>query len=219
MWREAANGLDVRVFDFSYYVEHKDENGNITKTWNRYSCAMARHNGLWPVVHISKERALDRVAQSLGLPDIELESEEFNRMFRVQCEDRRFATALLEPQMMEFLLTTQGKLTFETKGRWLLVVAPRLDHPREMVGLLGVADEFLRRIPPVVWDLYPEGADTRDGQVVEGATVDPLLDHPSDTIKSLLREDRPDDWWDPTPGVEHDLDGNPISRSEENPWA
>lgn len=219
MWREAANGLDVRVFDFSYYVEHKDKYDNVTKTWYRYNCAMARHNGLWPVVHIGKERVLDRVAQTLGLPDVELESEEFNRLFRVQCADRRFATALLDPQMMEFLLTTQGKLTFETKGRWLLVIAPRLDHPREMVGLLGVADEFLRRIPPVVWELYPEGADTQDGRVVEGAAVDPLLAHPTDIIKTILREERPDDWWDPTPGVEHDLDGNPVAPREENPWA
>lgn len=218
MWREAANGLEVRVFDFSYYVERKDENGKVHRSWSRFDCAMARHNGLWPMVHITKERALDKVAQSIGLPDIELESEEFNRLFRVQCEDRRFATALLDPQMMDFLLTTEGKLSFETKGRWLLVVAPHLDTPAEMVGLLGVADEFLRRIPAVVWDLYPEGVDTVNGVAAEGVVVDPLLLRPTDAVAAAMGEERRDDWWDPTPGVEHDLDGNPVAPRDENPW-
>ena len=27
-----------------------------------------------------------------------------------------------------------------------------------------------------------------------------------------------DDSWDPTPGIEHDLDGNPVPAVEENPW-
>ena len=98
MWRTGANGLDLRVFDFAYYDEYKDNNGKVRKVWQYFNCAMARHNGLWPVVHVSKERAIDKIGQKLGLPDIELESEEFNRLFRVQCPDRRFATALLSPR-------------------------------------------------------------------------------------------------------------------------
>jgi hypothetical protein len=221
MARTGANGLDIRVFDYAYYDEYKDENGKVHKRWSYFNCAMARHNGLWPVVHISRERVLDKIGQKLGLPDIDLESEEFNRLFRVQCADRRFATALLHPLMMEFLMSTDGRLTFETKGRWLLVIAPRLDTPAEMVGLLGVADEFLRRIPGIVWDLYPEGADTERGAAT-GAPIDPLLlTKPVDSVAELLREQAAaSDWRDPTPGVDYDLDGNPITQPpKENPWA
>lgn len=220
MSRTGSNGLDVRVFDYAYYEEYEDDNGRLHKRWEYFDCAMARHNGLWPVVRISKERLLDKVAQSLGLPDIELESEEFNRLFRVQCDDRRFATALVDPQMMEFLLTTEGRLAFETKGRWLLVIAPRLDTPIEMVGLLGVADEFLRRIPNVVWQMYPEGADTDRGVATE---VDTGILLPLDSVHQVMREEMAasgHDWRDPTPGVDYDLDGNPVTEApRENPWA
>jgi hypothetical protein len=223
MSRTGKNGLDVRVFDYAYYDERRDENGRIHKSWQYFDCAMARHNGLWPVVRVSKERMLDKVAQTLGLPDIELESEEFNRLFCVQCEDRRFATALIDPQMMEFLLTTEGRLTFETKGRWLLVIAPRLDTPLEMVGLLGVADEFLDRIPNVVWEMYPEGPDTERGVAGErGADLEGRMLAPVDSVNAVLREDMAaadHDWRDPTPGVDYDLDGHPIANPPtENPW-
>jgi hypothetical protein len=221
MWRTGANGLELRVFDFAYYDERKDENGKVRKVWQYFNCAMARHNGLWPVVHVSRERVLDKVAQKLGLPDIQLESEEFNRLFRVQCADKRFATALLSPQMMELLLSTDGQVTFETKGRWLLVIAPRLDTPAEMVGLLGVADQFLARIPPVVWELYGEGADTDRGQATDATVPDALLLQPMDSVAQVLREEREatgTDWRDPTPGVDYDLDGNVVEAPRENPW-
>jgi len=219
MWRTGANGLDVRVFDYSYYVERRDNNGNIRQSWSHFSCAMARHNGIWPTIHISKERLRDKVAAALGLPDVRLESEQFNRMFRVQCSDPKFATALLDPQMMEFLLTTEGRLTFETRGRWLLVIAPRLKMPMDMVGLLGVADQFLARIPRVVWALHPEGADTEGGSVPEGGQpLDDLsLIQPIDSVARALRE-QGQDWRNPTPGQEFDLDGNPVEPNDERPW-
>jgi hypothetical protein len=217
-----ANGLDVRVFDYAYYDEYRDDQGRMHKRWDYFNCAMARHNGLWPIVHISRERVLDKVAQSLGLPDIELESEEFNRLFRVQCEDARFATALVDPRMMEFLLTTEGRISFETKGRWLLVIAPRLDTPKEMVGLLGVADEFLRRIPNVVWELYPEGADTERGIAKSPDGFDGTLMQPIASVHEAMRDELAAsgrDWRDPTPGVDYDLDGNPVTEApRENPW-
>jgi hypothetical protein len=220
MWRTGGNGLDLRVFDFAYYDLHRNDQGRELKVWQYFNCALARHNGLWPVVHVSRERVLDKLGQKLGLPDIELESEEFNRTFRVQCSDARFATALLSPQMMELLLTTQGQVTFETKGRWLLLITPRLDTPAEMVGLLGVADEFLRRIPPVVWELYGEGADTERGRATEDAVVDAVLLQPIDSVARVLREeqDAEGDWRDSTPGVDYDLDGNVIEKPRENPW-
>ena len=47
------------------------------------------------------ERALDLV----GLGDIELESDEFNR--RSALADRRFAVTLVDAQMIDFLLSTE----------------------------------------------------------------------------------------------------------------
>ncbi len=214
MWREGSNGMPVRVMDYSYYDEYKDENGRIHKRWSHFSCAMARHNGLWPTIRVTRERALDKAVQKLGLPDIELESEEFNRTFVVLCEDRKFATDLLAPEMMELLLTTRGLVDLETKGRWMLLTASRLDKPSEMVGLLNLADQILTRIPPVIWDLYPEAPDSEHGlSTIEGLPDLGLLD-PVQSVADAMREEQ----RAATPEIEFDLDGRPVNPREERPW-
>ena len=50
------------------------------------------------------ESFLDRFVGRLTNSDIELESEDFNRAFTVTCPDRKFASDVLHPRMMEFLL-------------------------------------------------------------------------------------------------------------------
>ena len=156
MWNPESGS---RVFDYAYAVEYRDENGKVSYRWYTFTCATIRHDGRWPEIRLLRERLFDRALQRIGLPDIDLESEEFNRMFLVQCEDARFATDLLSPQMMDFLLGTDGKVSIETKGRELLVTSRRIDAEL-FPGLLGVADGFVRHVPPLVWDLYgryPQG--------------------------------------------------------------
>src|SRR4051794_35670377 len=120
MWhaddRIADRSPIARVFDFSYVDLDGDR-----RIEHGFTCALAQHNGDWPPIRIAPEGLLFRAMQKLGLPDIDFESEEFNRAFTIQCPDRRFASALIDPQMMTFLLSTGGELVFETKGRFLLV--------------------------------------------------------------------------------------------------
>lgn len=225
MWRGDGDG--VRVFDYGYYNERRDtETDKIARSWKYFSCAMARHDGYWPTIRITRERGLDRLAQKLGLADIELESEEFNKTFVIQCEDARFATDLLDPQMMDFLLTTQGLVDIETKGRWALLTTRRVDAPSEMVGLLRIAEAFVERVPSVVRDLYesapdpttiPGGGDglpdPRDAILTGGLD---LSDSVAEAMRDEAREARE---HRAETDLEYDIDGNPITdRPEENPW-
>jgi hypothetical protein len=222
MWRDDANGRPVRAFDYSYYNEYRDNQGNMRKTWQHFSCAMGRHNGLWPTIRIGRERALDKVVQRIGLPDIEMESEEFNRAFVIQCEDAKFATDLLVPQMMEFLLTTKALLEFETKGRWLLISTKRVGA-QDMPGLVSLADEFLQRIPPLIWELYPKAPDDTDVIPEEGlgfAGAGGTGSLAGDGIFIPGHDVFVDEPDDRRPQVEYDLDGNPIEQTPpERPWS
>src|SRR5436190_1965055 len=154
MWRDTDDGHMYRVFDFAYYEEHRDEYGRVTKTYHRWSCALALVGSAWPDITIGRGGVLDKMVNAITGSKIDFESEEFNRLFSVHCTDRRFASALLDPQMLEFLLRTQGELSFELKGRWLLVWSDPVP-PKYMPGLLRVAEQFVQHIPKVVWDLYP----------------------------------------------------------------
>jgi hypothetical protein len=228
MWKDAPG--HPRVFEYGYYHLHKDKNGQEYQTWHWFGCALAQHNGRWPELRVTKERLLDRAAQTLGQPDIELESEEFNRAYVVQCENPKFATDVLDPQMMEFILGTKGLVNFATKGRFVLVTTSQIDTAAAMVGLLGVADGFVTRVPPLVWDVYgrfPDGMGTEDmappptqtraeNAGVLGGTrpegTDPFAFAPAPHL------DRIGDAWDPTPGVDYDLDGHTVHEVKEDPW-
>ena len=227
MWRDADDGHAYRAFDFAYYVEHEDQYGRTTRTYHRSSCSMALVGSSWPQITIGREGMLDKMFNAVLGDDIDFESEEFNRLFAVHCADRRFASALLDAQMLDFLLSTKGELTFELKGRWLLVwtdpVAPKL-----MPGLLRIAEEFVQHIPKVVWELYPSSMVDADGRPL------PAGDDPVDRMKAELevassRSDHGDDPWDvlgESPyaalerhdGVEYDLDGHVLPTVQENPW-
>jgi hypothetical protein len=228
LWRDAPG--TPRVFDYGYYTIYKDKNGGEYRRWQWFACALVQHNGKWPTLRVTRERLLDRAAQTLGLPDIELESEEFNRTYLVQCEDPKFATDLLDPQMMEFVLGTKGLVDIQTKGRFLLVTTNQVETAEAMVGLLGVAEGIVARVPPLVWDLYgrfPDGMGTQDMPPPPSklrADDVGLLGHPRAggvvpyDFSPVPRLDRIGDAWDPTPGIEHDLDGREIEAVDEDPW-
>ena len=165
MWKDAARppaGVRVRLL----HAPQGQERPASTRRWQWFGCALAQHNGKWPELRVTKERLLDRAAQTLGLPDIELESEEFNRTYVVQCESPKFATDLLDPQMMEFILGTEGLVDFQTKGRFLLVTTSQVDDGRRHGRAARVSPRASwPGCPPLVWDLYgrfPDGMGTED---------------------------------------------------------
>jgi hypothetical protein len=226
MWRDGPG--HPRVFDYGYFTVYRDKNGNTHQRWHWFACALVQHNGRWPELLLTRERLVDRVAQTLGIDDVELESEEFNRTFVVQCENRKFATDMLDPQMMEFLLGTQGMIEIHSKGRFVLATAGQLPAAA-MVGLLGVAEGFVARVPPTVWDVhgrFPDGMGTEQmpappvaPQTVETSFWGDTDQQPAPyEFAPAPRLGRSADAWDPTPEVDYDLDGNPVGDVEQDPW-
>jgi len=227
MWRDADDGHMYRVFDFAYYEEHRDEYGRVTRTYHRSSCALALVGSAWPDITVGRGGVLDKMVDAITGSKIDFESEEFNRLFSVHCGDRRFASALLDPQMLEFLLRTRGELSFELKGRWLLVWSDPVP-PKYMPGLLRVAEQFVQHIPKVVWDLYPSTFVDGEGRPLAPGD-DPVDRMKGDLELAEFRNKVSDDPWDvlqESPyealerhdGVEFDLDGNVLPKVAEDPW-
>jgi hypothetical protein len=199
-------GLQARVFDFGWYQVHHNRNGGTYQEWHWSTCALAEPDGSFPDLQVQRRSMADRALELVGGDPIHFESEEFNDTFHVSSQDRRFASALIDPQMMQFLLGTKGLVSFATMGRFVLATAPQV-APDEMPILLGLVGEFVRRIPPAVWELYPKVApDNPDAAVGAGWKVDGAA--PADPANA----------WDPTPGVDYDLDGHPVHDEVEDPW-
>jgi hypothetical protein len=154
VWRTRPDGLATRAFAFSYFVETRDDLGRVHRTHTSFTCVMAQVDGSWPDVSITRERFLERALDLVGLGDIDLESDEFNRRFSLRSPDRRFAVALVDARMIDFLLSTEARFAFFVKGRWVLLVSDPV--PADTVpALMRVTEAFVDHIPRVVYELWP----------------------------------------------------------------
>ena len=149
-----AAGMPVRMFDYWYYEQSTDSKGNTSRSYHRFSCAMAWFDADCPHLALGREGFFSRLADKLGFRDIEFESEEFNRAWQVKSEDRRFASAFVDARMMEWLLAEGAICSYEVVGPILMCSMGRL-KPEEFENLLEVLRRFHAHIPDVVASLYP----------------------------------------------------------------
>jgi hypothetical protein len=144
-WR----GTDVAVFDY-WFARSSDPSQD---DYEYYTCATAPIPVDWPGLAVFPERLEHRLAGLVGRRDVELELERFNRTFAVRADDRRFAVALLDARMMEWLLDLPAGSGFEIASGSLLFHTPRrLD--RDIEGVLETMASFLDRVPPVIRSLF-----------------------------------------------------------------
>lgn len=136
-------------------------------TERRYSCALLSVPGSWPRLVVARESALTRLVRDAGLGDVETEWEVFNRAFRIASEDARFATAVLDGRMMEWLIARPPTDGFEVASGRLLAYTAQV-YPWETEQVLETALAFHSRIPAVVTSLFGERLPPRPDEVPPG---------------------------------------------------
>ena len=146
--------MRVRLFDYSYVIRHHNADGPDTTTTHRFSCALAEVDAMCAHLVIDHETFLSRLASHVGVHDIEFESEEFNRAFKIKSDDRRFAFAFIDGQMMTWLMDEGGVARYEVNGPLALCYVDQVG-PAEYENLLEVIRRFRAKVPAVVSSLYP----------------------------------------------------------------
>lgn len=221
VWRQREDGLPTRAFDFSYFVETKDDTGQVRRTYTHFSCVMAQVDGSWPDVTIQRSGFLAKALSLVGLGDIEVESEEFNRLFSLRSPDRRFAITLVDARMIDFLVSTEASFAFAMKGRWVLLASNPVE-PAMVPALMRVAETFVAHIPRVVYELWPSPFRDPDGRplpagdegygfavaAVERDEADPWDIRLRPAAETVLDDGRP----------AYDLEGNLVPELPEDPW-
>lgn len=147
---------DVRVFDLWIMHESTDKDGHRTRSYDHHTCALLRAEGMqFPHLRLSPESLFSRAKDLVGLRDVQLESDEFNRAWDVGCGDARFAYALCDARMMSWLLSLGRDYHLEVMGPLLLVVTDRL-HPESFLRLHHLLRAFRERIPTAAREWYGE---------------------------------------------------------------
>jgi len=152
--------MRVRLFDYEYVIRHHNTDGADTTSTYRFSCALAELDAMCPHLVIDHESFMSRLASHVGIHDIEFESEEFNRAFKIGSEDRRFAFAFIDATMMTWLMDEGSVARYEVNGPLALCYVDRVG-PAEYENLLEVLRRFRAHVPAVVSSLYPREKEAR----------------------------------------------------------
>jgi hypothetical protein len=156
--REARNvltgqesGRPFTAFDYSYETRSTDSKGHTTTTTHRFGICAVPLPAPLGTVEVVPENVLTRMAGAVGvLSDIDLESEGFNRRFRVRAGDRKLACDVLTPRTMEYLLSVAPEAWRMEGGHVVSWHPGRLDAA-EVVRTCAVLDRVLDGIPSFVW--------------------------------------------------------------------
>ena len=110
-----------------------------------------------PRLDLIPEDVGSRILGALGAADIDLESAEFNRTWRVQGTDRRFAVDVVDPRMMELLLRHRVPgLAIRIDGTRVLAWSAGRATVGELSRRLDAVTGVARRIPAHVVRAYDE---------------------------------------------------------------
>jgi len=108
-----------------------------------------------PRTEFIPEGITQKVAKALGGDDLDVESDAFNKKWRIRTLDKRAAHALLTPKMIERLLTDDfaGKPFFLERGYVVhFHEGPRSEN--EVESMLDVCSNFLDLVPDFVRQDY-----------------------------------------------------------------
>jgi hypothetical protein len=152
MWGE-RNGVPTRAFDFWYFDESTDSKGRRSRSYHRFTCATMTIAADCPQLRIGHEGFFSRLGSAIGFKDVELEYDDFNREYRVHCDDQKFAFSLLDGRMMEFLLQVSSIEALEIVGPFVLVATSKLASD-DWPALVETAEQFHEHIPNVVWTTW-----------------------------------------------------------------
>jgi hypothetical protein len=133
--------------DFEYKTT--SHNGKRTTTHTHYLSYLlidTPHLGA-PDLAIRREGFFDRFAGFMGFDDIDFESAEFSERFHVKSPNKRFAYAVLDPRMMEFLLESAPPTIEFRAGRCCLLREESQWTPDEFAATIAWAQEFFSRWP------------------------------------------------------------------------
>jgi hypothetical protein len=143
------DGRDLVSFDYTYKTRSSDGKTTTTHT-HTFSVLALRMGVAMPPLSVDPESFLDRFVGRITGNDIDLESEDFNRAFTVSCPDRKFASDVLHPQMMEYLLQ-HPRLGWRFEQDSMLVIATGQRTPEQIDATIEVMDGITERVPEFVW--------------------------------------------------------------------
>jgi hypothetical protein len=147
--RGQYGGREAVVFDYRFVTRSSDGQQQTTQT-HRFTVCALRLPAALPRLELTAENPLTRLAGALGFDDVELESEDFNRRYRVRSDDRRLAYDVLHARTIEQLLALPT-LNLRLDGADAVLWERGTTSLPDVPARLAVLSQLVDGIPSYVW--------------------------------------------------------------------
>jgi hypothetical protein len=115
-----------------------------------------------PSLEVTPENLLSRAAAAVGIGSgVELESEDFNRHFRVTARNPKFASDVLTPRTMQAMLSSAQGLCWRIEGADVVSWGNGHLEPVALLSRLSTLNGVVDGIPDFVW--HDNGYDPHPG--------------------------------------------------------
>jgi hypothetical protein len=155
----AGRRYNAKAGDFTYKITRRDGKKTSTTTYT-LSYLIVHMPWRTPALLIRREGLLDRIAGAFGFGDINFESSEFSRRFHVSSPDRKFAYDVIDPRMMEFLLSSNPPVIDIERGQCCIIDGTQRWRPEQFRLRLNWLSDFYGRWP----EHLKRDLDDRSGQ-------------------------------------------------------
>lgn len=145
---------DRDVLAFEYVYKETTGSGDDRRTETYYFTVVALGTPAFrPKLEVTREGLGRKLLGFVGIRDLQLESEEFNRAFFIKAEDDKFAYDILHPRMMEWMLADQRarETPFRFERDHLVTWDAGRIHLSTVEHLLEYVCDVMDRTPSFVW--------------------------------------------------------------------
>ncbi|MFC4858933.1 hypothetical protein [Actinophytocola glycyrrhizae] len=145
-------GRPVLAFEYSYKETRGSGDDRRTRTYH-YTIVSTGLPAPKPTLQLNREGLGRKLLGFVGVRDLQLESDEFNRTFHIRTENDRFAYDVLHPRMMEWMLADERALTtpFRFEQADLLTWQEGKIDVSDVDALLNYLCDVLDHVPTFVW--------------------------------------------------------------------
>ncbi|QNE18623.1 hypothetical protein F1D05_12780 [Kribbella qitaiheensis] len=140
-------GRGICALDYTYTTTTSSgPDGQTTTTTHHVFVVALNLPVALPPLQLTMDSKFRRI---FGGQDIELESQAFNDAFRINCADQRYASAVLHPRLMEWMLHNPG-LEWQFAGNAMVSWGVGLFTIPDVVARLEAMTRVIDLVPPFV---------------------------------------------------------------------
>jgi hypothetical protein len=139
------SGRPMTGFDYSYRTSDHDGDGSSSSGVHRWQVLAVDLATPLPRVSVTRKSLGSWVAVAFGGQDVEIGHPEFDRAFRIRCDDEAAAAALLLP--MASVVLTRDDQAVQTDGSSLLILCSGLLQPADLDDWFADAAAVVKTLP------------------------------------------------------------------------